>query len=170
MSLVQAEPTPECSGRTGGGHFPDPPLVSPVRATVGERFIAAVVAVFCLSLLIVAANLRPDPRGVETHTQLGLWPCGWYLASGVPCPTCGMTTAVAAAANGSYFTSLRTQPFGFIMALAAAVSFWAGMHVAWFGSRLWTVAGRLFAPRLAWALAVMLLGAWVYKIAVMKSG
>lgn len=170
MSLAHAEPVPQGLPRSEGGATPAAPMVMPARATPGERAAGAVVAVLCLSLLIVAANLRPDPRGVETHTQLGLWPCGWYLASKVPCPTCGMTTAFAAAANGSYFASLRTQPFGFVLALAAAVSFWAGMHVACFGSRLWAVAGRLLAPRLAWGVAALLLGAWVYKIAVMKSG
>ena len=126
------------------------------------------VAALALALLCTAASLKPDVRGVETHTQLGLWPCGWYLASGYPCPTCGMTTAFAAAANRSYFSSLRTQPFGFMAVLATAVSFWTGLHIAVFASRLGTIVGKVFTPKVVVGAVVLLLGAWMYKIAVMK--
>lgn len=140
----------------------------PQRVSGSQRLGAAVVAAAALTLLCIAAGLTPDPRGVETHTQLGLWPCGWYLASGTPCPTCGMTTAFAAAANRSFFSSLRTQPFGFAAALVTAVLFWAGLHVAVFGSRAGSIAGKLLAPRFVVAAAVLLIGAWVYKMAAMK--
>ncbi|MCC6321505.1 MAG: DUF2752 domain-containing protein [Phycisphaerales bacterium] len=127
------------------------------------------VALLALVLLGTASWLKPDARGVETHTQLGLWPCGWYLATGAPCPTCGMTTAFAAAANRSFFTSLRTQPFGFVMALAVAVSFWAGLHVAIFGSRLGSLIAGLLGTRVVIGTVVLLLGAWAYKWAVMRA-
>jgi threonine/homoserine efflux transporter RhtA len=79
-----------------------------------------------------------------------------------------MTTAFAAAANRSFFTSLRAQPFGFVLAVATAVSFWGGLHVAVFGSRLGVLGGRMLRPMwVTWA-GMLLIGAWLYKIASMK--
>ncbi len=121
-----------------------------------------------LTVLGVAATLTPDPRGVETHTQLGLWPCGWYLASGYPCPTCGMTTAFSYATHGQPLTSLLTQPFGSALALAAAVAFWGGLHVCVFGSRINLIAERLLRPRSVMVTGGLLLAAWVYKVAVVR--
>ena len=45
-----------------------------------------------LSILVVAAFLKPSPKGLGTHTQLGQNTCGFYERTDYPCPTCGMTT------------------------------------------------------------------------------
>jgi hypothetical protein len=143
-------------------------MSAPARALPAHRVLAAIVAAAALSMLVVGASLRPDPRGVETHTQLGLWPCGWYLATGYPCPTCGMTTAVSAASHGQYGLSVKTQPFGAFLALVAAVVFWAGVHVALFGSRLGAFSDRLLRPRVMIILAAIFVAAWLYKIAAVR--
>lgn len=138
-----------------------------LRASSGQRAAGALLALISLAVLCTAASLHPDPRGVETHTQLGLWPCGWYMATGKPCPTCGMTTAFAAAARGSYFKSLTTQPFAFILSLATSTAFWAGLHIAIFGSRLGSIAAKLLRPRFVWITTLLLGLSWVYKMASM---
>lgn len=138
------------------------------RATRGQRAAGLIVAAICLTVLCIAASLKPDPRGVETHAQLGLWPCGWYMASGFPCPTCGMTTAFAAAANRDLLGSLRTQPFGLLLSLSTAAAFWGGLHTAVFGSRLGTLGGTLLRPRWMTTALILLLAAWAYKAAVMR--
>ncbi|NBO19844.1 MAG: DUF2752 domain-containing protein, partial [Proteobacteria bacterium] len=49
-----------------------------------------------LSATLGLSNVRwltPDARGLGTHEQLGLPPCGFYLWYGLPCPSCGMTTS-----------------------------------------------------------------------------
>lgn len=142
----------------------------PARATAAQRVLALVVAMGALAMLAVGATLRPDPRGLETHTQLGLWPCGWYLATGYPCPTCGMTTAVSATTRGQYALGFRTQPFGALLAVIAAVAFWGGLHVAVFGSRLAVTGDRLFRPRVMLWLGAVFVAAWLYKIAAVRSG
>jgi hypothetical protein len=43
-----------------------------------------------IALLATARWLTPDARGLGTHEQLGLPPCGFYLWYGLPCPSCGM--------------------------------------------------------------------------------
>lgn len=109
---------------------------------------------------------KPDPEGHGTHTQLGLPSCGWVVAFDTPCPTCGMTTAVAHASRGDLVASFVTQPAGACFALLAAACFWAGMHVAVFGCRLERFAGSALSPRSLWIAAGVAVAAWVYKIAV----
>lgn len=145
-------------------------LEPPARVSWSQRWVGALLASISLAVLVTAACLRPDPRGLETHTQLGLWPCGWYLATGYPCPTCGMTTAFAAAAHLRPLSSLRVQPFGAILALATSVTFWGGLHVALFGSRLGAMSGKLLRPRNLTLAAVCFAAAWLYKIAAVRWG
>lgn len=138
-------------------------------STFASRIAGGLVAALSLALLCVAASLHPDPRGVETHTQLGLWPCGWYLATGSPCPTCGMTTAFSAAATGHPWLAIKTQPFGFAVSLVTAIAFWAGLHQALFGSRFGSVGGGLFRPKAVMLAAAFFAASWVYKIATMPA-
>lgn len=127
------------------------------------RFGAAAVAVACLSLLVVASRLHPAPAGYDTHTQLGMPPCGWAVYFGKPCATCGMTTAFAHAAHFELWSSFKAQPMGALLALATAVGFWAALHVAINGSSLGIFLARLLTPRLLWCVAALTLVAWVYK-------
>ena len=64
-----------------------------------------------IALLATARWLTPDARGLGTHEQLGLPPCGFYLWYGLPCPSCGMTTSWAWLARGEIFQAVR-QHFG----------------------------------------------------------
>ena len=134
------------------------------RATRAQRVWAGLVALGCLSVLITAALLRPDPSGMGTHEQLGLPPCSFKTVFSAPCPTCGMTTAFSNAAHGDPRMALAGQPFGAILALATAVSFWASLHMALTGSAIGTAAGRLIMPRLPWLLVGGLLLGWGYTL------
>lgn len=134
------------------------------RSTPGERVAAGVFAALSLALLLVAATLRPQASGSGTHTQLGLAPCGWVVKYGRPCMTCGMTTAFAHAAEGELSKSFVAQPGGLVLAVGAAATFWAGLHVAATGSRLGHMFARLLTPRWIAVGAVVFLAAWVYKL------
>lgn len=129
-----------------------------------ERIIAGVAAFLFLALLVVGAVLRPAPAGHGTHEQLGMAPCPFLEATGIPCFTCGMTTAVTLAAHARPVDAFITQPFGAALALAAAVAFWGCAHVAVFGSRLGRVVEPLLRPRILWVLAALATAAWVYKM------
>jgi hypothetical protein len=123
-------------------------------------------AVGCLAVLLVAAALTPDAGGLGTHTKLGMPECGWITAFEQPCPTCGMTTSFASAADGRILASAAVQPAGAALAIATAAAFWTLLHAAVFGSRI----ARVFAPlwRTRWILlgAAALILAWLYKLAV----
>lgn len=140
-----------------------PAAVAPSTVSLSARFGAAAIAVACLTLLIVAARLHPAAAGHGTHTQLGMPPCGWAIYFGKPCATCGMTTAFAHAAHFQLWSSFKAQPMGALLALATAVAFWAGLHIAATGSRLGPFLAGLLTPRLLWTIAALTLLAWAYK-------
>lgn len=144
--------------------------MAPTPHTTSSRFLALIVAVVLLCLLIVAAWLEPAAKGHGTHEQLrlravGLQTCTWVALTGRPCPTCGMTTAFAHAANGDLFAATRAQPMGAVLALVSATGFWAAFHVLWAGSAAGTAFLALLGRRTLWISLALLGGSWVYKIA-----
>lgn len=138
----------------------------PARASArGVRLVAGIVAVCCAALLTTASVLRPDPRGFGTHQQLGQGPCGMLVWTGLPCPTCGMTTAFAYTVRGRLLAAARAQPSGMLLALgcmaAIALSIGALATGRWYLPR--GLAGR---PHLLFVtLLVLLVGGWAYKLA-----
>jgi hypothetical protein len=120
-----------------------------------ERLWAAVISA---SLLAAAAWLR----------AFGLPPlvCPFHALTGLPCPTCGVTRALAALVAGNLGASLRLHPAVLPgVALAAAYAAYAWLVV---GLRLPRLRVSL-APResraLRWSAAAVLVGVWSFLIA-----
>lgn len=130
----------------------------------GERAGAGVVALGCGSVVALAAWLDPSGAGHGTHEQLGLPACTLAMAIDRPCPTCGMTTAFAHAANGDIVAALVTQPMGAFLALVTSVVFWGAIHVSVTGSRLGQAGGRMLTSRWMWGVLGLFLGSWAYKM------
>jgi hypothetical protein len=145
---------------------------APVRPQLPTRIWCAFVFAITTGMLGIGLLLTPDPSGLETHRQLHLPPCGFYLTSGLPCPTCGCTTAVSYFAHGRFVASFLTQPFGFAAALLALL--------VWPLATAGLLTGRWLGPSmftLSWYWRVWLYGglgllaaAWVYKIILVRSG
>ena len=129
-----------------------------------RRILGAIVALGSGSLLIVAAMLSPSENGLGTHQQLRLPECGWITIFDLPCPTCGMTTAFSHAADGNLVVSFLTQPLGSLLALATAMAFLSGMYIAFTGSRIGSMFGRLWTYRTGWILAGLVMASWGYKV------
>lgn len=138
----------------------------PRRITLPARIWAAVASACLLAVLVAAAFITPAPEGYNSHTQLGLAPCAWAGLSGKPCPTCGMTTAFAHAANLDLLTAVQTQPMGAFLALVTATLFWLCLHAAVTGSRVLELLGSMLRWPVWAALVALLLGAWFYKMSV----
>jgi len=122
------------------------------------------VAASCLTILCIAALLTPSRRGFGTHTGLGLPQCEFLARTGIPCPSCGMTTSFAWFVRGHLLRSFYVQPMGFILAGLAYCSFWGGLYLAITGRPvyrvLWIIPSRYYVvPLLAWAML-----AWAWKI------
>lgn len=141
-----------------------PATTVPRRAAASERIVAGAVAGSLLALLIVSAWLTPDAEGAGTHTQLGLAPCPWPILLDKPCPTCGMTTSFALAAEGRLLSAAAVQPFGWLLAIGASTAFWVGLHVAATGSRAGRVFTGLLTPRALMLGGGGLAGAWLFKV------
>ena len=132
-----------------------------------RRFVAGVVALGCFGLLATASWLTPSGEGHGTHEQLGLEPCGFLAATGLPCATCGMTTSWSHAASGDYLSAFKTQPFGATLALVTAMVFWLALHTTLFGSRIGEAASKVLSDKIVWLGVGGLALGWAYKIVVM---
>lgn len=140
----------------------------PARLGAIDRTLAFLFALGSLAVLIVGANLHADPAGHGTHTQLGLTPCGWLLATGHPCPTCGMTTAFTHACHGHFFAAMYTQPMGAVLAVASAIGFWISLHAGMTGSRFTLTVAKLLRPKGLWLIAGAWAASWVYVLLTWK--
>lgn len=127
-----------------------------------DRVLAAAVAMSASVCFGALVRIQPDHRGHGTHEQLGWDPCGWPLQYGIPCPTCGCTTAACQLVHGQVIAAFTTQPFG---ATVAAVGLLLGVHAT-----LCVLRGRSFVDLLVrlpfwrWVSGgvLLLLGSWAY--------
>jgi len=144
------------------------PIVMQDRLPRGERAVMALVALVCAALLGVAAWLQPAAAGFGTHRQLGLPSCSWPATMGIPCPSCGMTTAFALAADGRLLDAFHAQPLGLLLAIGAAALAIASAHSAVTGARTVSTLWGMIGAKGWWALGAFAVGAWGYKILVMR--
>ncbi|MEM8875434.1 MAG: DUF2752 domain-containing protein [Planctomycetota bacterium] len=142
----------------------------PVRMPKLDRFVALLVGGGALALLLVAATLTPSSDGTGTHTGLGLAKCGLLEASGVPCITCGYTTAFAHTVRANFVGAFFVQPGGLFTALVAAATAWVGLYEA-FTARPAHRMLRLVSLKV-WltVLPTIFLGAWAWKIYLISTG
>jgi hypothetical protein len=134
--------------------------------------VAVGFAVVCLVILALGAWLTPNgAHGISTHTQLGFPPCQFEARTGVPCPSCGYTTAVSYFAHGNVLASVYVQPMGFLIAVFCALGVWVGMYVALTGRPVHRLVGRM-VPGRAWlyVLLTIAIGGWAWKIGIHLTG
>jgi hypothetical protein len=141
-------------------------LALPVRG----RLAALGIAAGCLMPLIIAAMLPPSPNGFATHTQLGLQQCAFLERTGLPCPSCGMTTSWAWFVRGNLAASLYVQPMGTVLAVIAVACVWVGLYIAITGRPVYRLLRLLpgryyFVPLLSFAIL-----AWGWKIFIHLAG
>ena len=128
-----------------------------------DRVAALAVLLAAASIVWALLQVQPDGRGHGTHEQLGMQPCPWPIQYGIPCPTCGCTTAAAQLVSLSPVRAFVTQPFGAALALAGLVIAGVAAHAL--------VTRRSFVEQVAsWrygtfavAAIVLLLLSWGYK-------
>jgi hypothetical protein len=147
-------------------------LSEPARRPAPRSFEHRAILTLALGALaaFVALGLwlEPDPRGFGTHEQLGFDTCWMVARLGVPCPGCGVTTAVALAARGELGASVATQPFGTLLAVLCVLTGGWALAGALRGRDLWQELARLPVRQSTAALLLALGGAWAYKIARMR--
>jgi hypothetical protein len=104
------------------------------------------------------------------HFDFGLLfgPCGMKQRTGLPCPTCGMTTSVLAFARGDLVTAFYVQPAaGFLTSLLVVGAFFAFLIAV--SGVYFTVLDRLFAEirigHVAVGLLIILAAGWAVTLA-----
>jgi hypothetical protein len=93
------------------------------RSSSGQRMVAAIV---CFGIIVFFAVFA---LAGHYKIDMGRWLgyCGFMQRTGLPCPTCGMTTATLAFAQGRIFEAFYTQPacglLCSVMVIAAILAF-----------------------------------------------
>jgi hypothetical protein len=121
------------------------------RASRNHRLIAAVI------FLVIAGGFSLGWLMGRFHFSLYPYPCGFKQHYNLPCPTCGMTTAVIAFSHGHIIDAFSAQPAaGFFCCLSAITAFFAFL-VAVFGIYSPTVEKQLASFKLRYVFVVLFL-------------
>lgn len=134
------------------------------RGALLDRLAFGAIALGAAAVLVVARLLAPSSGGVGTHRALGLPPCGFLVWTGVPCPSCGLTTAFAHLAHLELGPALRAHPLGlplFVLALALVP---LSVRAIVRGDALLPTIDRLAADRIALGLTLALLFTWLARL------
>ena len=143
-------------------------VVPPLRRL--HRAVALLVAAACLGVLVIAALLTPSPTGVGTHTALHYQPCDFLARTGVPCPSCGMTTSFAWFARGNLVASFYVQPLGMVLALLTAATFWVSLYMAVTGIPALNLVGTIPPRYYLFPFFAFAVAAWGWKMFLIARG
>lgn len=142
--------------------------VPPLRPIA--RLVAIALCAACFGVLWVGYLLTPNAKGVGTHTQLGMAPCGFVSIFGLPCPSCGYTTSFSLFSHGRVLASALNQPAGFGLAVLAAMTGWVSLYVAVTGKPVHRLFARYASPGTILQGGALIFLAWGYKIVMFKMG
>lgn len=141
------------------------------RLPIVARLLAGGVGLACLAVLTLAASLPPSAAGVGTHREaLGLPACNFLRTTGLPCPSCGMTTSFAWVTKGNLLASLYVQPMGTVVAILAAGCVWGGLYIAATGRPAHRLLSMLPARYTLFPLLLVGILAWGWKILIHLHG
>jgi len=166
-SYIDSPRSGAAASETAAGRPGARPPAQQLPLAIGRRQVrirGLAVAPGLWAALAVAAWLSPNPTGVGTHDQLGLPACGFLAQTGWPCPSCGLTTSLAAMAHGKFLLAWRAQPFGIVLFFACAAVAIAATAEA--------LTGRSFLQLLrpgvwwVWAGVIALLAGWGLKVLI----
>jgi hypothetical protein len=138
--------------------------------SVQGRIFALCLSMGCLAVLLTAAALPPSPEGVGTHIQMGFQNCQFLKTTGLPCPTCGLSTCFAWFVRGNWLASIYIQPMGFLLALATCACFWGGLYIALSGKPIHRLLRQVPATFFVPLLMGLAVAAWAWKIFIHLHG
>jgi hypothetical protein len=126
--------------------------------------VTGLVAVFAVAIVL---NPFKDGRVwlQETHTQMGLPPCTFKVLTGLPCPSCGMTSSFALLMHGDPWNSVRANFVGTLLAIFCLVFIPWALASAICGRLLLVRSLEHVLVRLVLAFVVLLLVRWGFVVA-----
>jgi hypothetical protein len=146
------------------------PPVERQTLTPGGRVAALMISLAALSVLIIGLQLQPSREGTGTHLQMGLQRCQFLRNTGLPCPSCGMTTSFSWFVRGNWLASLYVQPGGFALALLCGAIFWAALYAAVTASPLHRLLREIPGIYSVPIILGFFIAAWGWKIFIHLKG
>lgn len=126
-----------------------------------------VIALWLFSVsLAVSIFLALAGRGFIDVSRYML-PCGMKVRYGLPCPTCGFTSAAQAFFSGDISGAFYIQPAGALLCVAILMTLFLAFITAVFGVYfpfLKTIAGRLKLWQIILTVVVILLASWAVTL------
>jgi hypothetical protein len=110
-------------------------------------------------LAVIGAGLVSLLSGASPES-LAFWPCPFHLVTHMECPGCGMTRACIALARGDIGNALHYNPLSLGLVLFAAGFALAPRRMR----RCWQALSRNTRLTCTWAMLVLVLGFWAYRI------
>jgi hypothetical protein len=92
-------------------------VLSPWTRTALIGIASGLLVIFGIAIWLNPYYENGTPRRTGTHLQTGLPPCTFQVVTGLPCPSCGMTTSFALLVRGDVLNSLRANAIGTLLAL-----------------------------------------------------
>ncbi len=117
---------------------------------------------------IILSSLEPSAAGYGTHRQLGFPACGFLTVTGYPCPSCGVTTALALSISGEWLIALVTQPFGLFLAIVLGSLGFIAILALGRKIPLSELLNSKGSELLQVILLILFFLSWFYKIYIMK--
>jgi hypothetical protein len=128
------------------------------------------VALGLVAVFVIAARINPyrndgTAAQMATHQQLGLPECSFVTATGLPCPSCGLTTSFALTIRADAGNAARANWVGLLMAsFSLAVIPW-GIASAWLGRALFVRSLERMLIGIISVVFVLLLLRWAWVLA-----
>jgi Protein of unknown function (DUF2752) len=130
------------------------------------RIALVVLTVPWIIVFAVATQISPyyedgEARKMGTHMQLGLPDCNFKDLTGVPCPSCGMTTSFCLLIRADVWSSMKANFAGTMLASFGLLFIPWAMASAFFGRFVFVRALEMLVFRLAIIFLVLLFGRWM---------
>lgn len=77
-----------------------------------RRFLWLLLPLSFVVTVALAAWLQANAAGLGTHRTLGLPPCLFLTLTGLPCPSCGLTTSFTHLVHFQVLAAFRAHPLG----------------------------------------------------------
>jgi hypothetical protein len=121
------------------------------RASYRQRLVAALV------FFVIIGSFAS--LWVVGHYKITLWPfaCGFKQLYGLPCATCGYTTATLAFAQGKIINAFYVQPAAAVFCSLAVVTAFFAFLIAAFGIYSPSFERRLVSLKLRYYIAAVLI-------------
>jgi hypothetical protein len=103
---------------------------------------------------------------METHRQLGLPACTFYEITGLPCPSCGMTTSFSLLIHGDVWNSMKANFAGTILCSIGLFYVPWSLCCVWKGRFLLIRSIELTLFRLAIVFLIVMFARWGIALAL----